>query len=191
MNDDQKSFEELFKLLYQRLLFFCIHYVKEKESAEEIVLDIFSKMWQKRKDLLAIRNVETYLFVAVKNHSLNHIKQFSRFQVVYLEESGMSHLSNGDNPEHELVQKELFAKMELAIKALPPQCRTIFHLIKEQKLKYKQVAKILNLSPRTVETQLVRALKKLDATISPHLSSNPKRTKSDNKVLTIIKSILF
>lgn len=190
--DDQKSFEELFKLLYQRLINFCMHYVKEKESAEEIVLDIFTKMWLKRKDLMTIRNIETYLFVAVKNQSLNHIKQFSHFQVVYLAENGIHQLSNGENPATKLEQKELFAQMDLAIKSLPPQCRTIFHLVKEQKLKYKEVSKILNLSPRTVETQLVRAMKKLDAIIFPHLTSYRKRSiKNGNKILSIIKSIFF
>jgi RNA polymerase sigma-70 factor (ECF subfamily) len=111
---------------------------------------------------------------------------------VYLAENGIHQLSNGENPATKLEQKELFAQMDLAIKSLPPQCRTIFHLVKEQKLKYKEVSKILNLSPRTVETQLVRAMKKLDAIIFPHLTSYRKRSiKNGNKILSIIKSIFF
>lgn len=168
-----------------------MHYVKQKEPAEEIVLDIFTKLWLKRKDLLPIRNVETYLFIAVRNQSLNHIKQYAGFQVVYLEEGVIYSLSEADNPVKQLEQKELIAKMNLAVKSLPPQCRTIFHLIKEEKLKYREVAKILNLSPRTVETQLVRAIKKLDAAIYPYLTFHRKSSAKTNKVVSIIKSIFF
>jgi RNA polymerase sigma-70 factor (ECF subfamily) len=189
-DEDQHSFEKLFKIFYQRLLNFCMYYIKHKESAEEIVSDIFVNLWMKRKELDHIRNLEAYLFIAVKNHSLNHIRQFSNYRVTYLEDDGIHALVNTNDPEKELEMRELIFKMDEAVNSLPPQCKIIFNLIKEEGLKYKEVAEILNLSPRTVETQLVRAMKKLDKILSPYLSSQ-RHPKDKIKVLPLIRSVLF
>ncbi len=81
--------------------------------------------------------------------------------------------------------------MNQAVDSLPRQCKIIFNLIKEEGLKYKEVAEILNLSSRTVETQLVRAMKKLDKILAPYLSSSQKHSQSKVKILPVIKSILI
>lgn len=169
-NDDQQSFEELFKLFYPRLLNFCTQYVKHKEPAEEIVSEVFVTCWINRKSLSQIQNPETYLFIAVRNRSLNYLKHFSKYRVTYLEEIGVNRLVNSWDPAQELERKESLFKMDQAIESLPLQCRIIFKLIKEDGLKYKEVAEILNLSPRTVEAQLVRAMKKLDKILSPYFN---------------------
>lgn len=169
-NDDQQSFEELFKLFYPRLLNFCIQYIKHKEPAEEIVSEVFVTCWVNRKSLSQIQNPETYLFIAVRNRALNYLKHFSKYRVTYVEEIGANSLINSWDPAQEMERKELLFKMDQAIESLPLQCRIIFRLIKEDGLKYKEVAEILNLSPRTVETQLVRAMKKLDKILSPYFN---------------------
>jgi RNA polymerase sigma-70 factor (ECF subfamily) len=69
LKDDQKSFEEVFKLFYERLLNFCIRYIKDRESSEEIVSDVLFRIWLKRSELSHVQNLETYLFIAVKNQS--------------------------------------------------------------------------------------------------------------------------
>lgn len=186
--DDEKSFEELFQLFYQRLLNFSIQYVDDKETAEEIVSDVFAKLWINRKKTEYIHNPEVYLFIAVKNQSLNHLKRFSNYKVAFIEETGIHQLINTHSPEKELERKELFFKINQAIDSLPKQCKIIFNLVKEEGLKYKEVAAILNISPRTVETQLVRAMKKLDKILAPYLNSQPPNSK---RILPVIKSFLF
>ena len=189
--DDQKSFEELFKLFHERLLGFCIHYIKDREAAEEIVSNVFLRIWIKRKELSHVQNLETYLFIAVKNQSINYTKQFSNYRIVYLEETGSHQLLNTNDPGKELEKRELIFKMNEAIETLPKQCKIIFTLIKEDGLKYKEVAQILDISPRTVETQLVRALQKLDKIISPYIHTQKTSPKSKTKSIQVIKSILF
>lgn len=189
--DDQKSFEDIFKLFYSRLLNFCIHYIKDREAAEEIVSNVFLKIWIKRKELSHIQNLETYLFISVKNQSLNYIKQFSNYRVVYLEETGVHQLLNTHDPGKELERRELIFKMNQAIETLPQQCKIIFSLVKEEGLRYKEVAQILDISPRTVETQLVRAMQKLDKILSPYIQTHKAPSKAKSKAVSIIKSILF
>ncbi|MEO8823297.1 MAG: RNA polymerase sigma-70 factor [Ginsengibacter sp.] len=189
--DDQKSFEELFKLFYEKLLNFCINYTKDKEAGEEIVSDVLLKIWVKRKELSHVQNLGTYVYIMVKNQSLNYAKQFSGYRVIYLEETGSHQLLNTHDPEKELERRELIFKMNEAIATLPQQCKVIFSLVKEEGLKYKEVAQILNISPRTVETQLVRAMQKLDKILSPYILSKETSPKRKSKKVALIKSILF
>jgi RNA polymerase sigma-70 factor (ECF subfamily) len=143
-------------------------YVRQKEAAEEIVSDVFIKCWEGRKSLTEIINPETYLFVCVKNQSLNYVKKYSNIHLVQLESSDKIEFVNTYDPEKEMERKELHFLLDQAIAKLPQQACIVFKLIKEDGMKYKEVAEILNISPRTVQTQLFRAIKKLSAILSGH-----------------------
>lgn len=190
-NDDQRSFEELFRLLYPGLLNFCAQYINDKEKAEEIVSDVFTKLWLNRKETNHIQNPETYLFISVKNHSINYLKQYSSFKLTFVEDAGEFQLINTHNPEKELERKELVFKMNQAIESLPKQCRIVFNLIREEGLKYKEVAEILNISPRTVETQLMRAMKKLNKIIMTYISPQSSRVKNAKGIRNTFKMFFF
>ncbi len=161
--DNITAYETLFHTLNQRLIHFCVLYVHQVEVAEEIVSDVFVKCWQNRKAMCNILNLETYLFVAVKNHSLNYLKKYSNLHFIPVEDTNEFELVNVSDPQKQLEIKELAFKMDQAILTLPLQARLIFRLIKEDGMKYKEVAEILNISPRTVQTQLYRSVKKLSA----------------------------
>ncbi|HEY9195560.1 MAG TPA: RNA polymerase sigma-70 factor [Mucilaginibacter sp.] len=165
-DDDIKAFELLFHTLNTRLIKFCIFYIRQKEAAEEIVSDVFIKCWESRKNLTEVANLETYLFVAVKNQSFNYLKKFSSIHLVQIEASDEVEFVNTFDPEKELERKELHFLLDKAIASLPQQACIIFRLIKEDGMKYKEVAEILNISPRTVQTQLFRAVKKLSIILS-------------------------
>ena len=162
---NQRAFEDLYRLFFTRLFNFSMLYVHKKEPAEEIVNDIMMKVWHRRADLNSISNLETYLFVAVRNHSLNYLAQYSPYHVSIEPDAIQGELINLHDPGRELEWKEIHFRLNQAIDELPDQCRTVFKLIREEGFRYKQVAEILNISPRTVETQLFRAIKKLDKVI--------------------------
>jgi RNA polymerase sigma-70 factor (ECF subfamily) len=162
---NQRAFEDLYRLFFTRLFNFSMLYVHKKEVAEEIVNDIMMKVWHRREDLNAISNLETYLFVAVRNHSLNYLAQYSPYHVSIEPDAIQGELINFHDPGREMEWKEIHFRLNQAIDELPDQCRTVFKLIREEGFRYKQVAEILNISPRTVETQLFRAIKKLDKVI--------------------------
>lgn len=166
--DNQKAFKDLYCLFFARLLNFAIVYVHKKEIAEELVNDIMVKVWNKRQTISDIHNFETYLFVAVRNHSLNYLSTYSNYHVAIEPEGKQAKVINLNDPQKELEWKEISFQLDKTIDNLPEQCRTIFKLIREDGLRYKQVAEILNISPRTVETQLFRAIKKLDKVIQAY-----------------------
>lgn len=178
IEDDVKSFEALYYALFNKLFKFCCYYVTQKEIAEDIISEIFVKCWENRKVNLHVINPETYLFVAVRNQSLKYLKKSSEIHITELAVSGEYPFSDNNNPEKELERKELHIKLDNAIEKLPLQAKMVFRLIKENGLRYKEVAEILNISPRTVQTQLFRAIDKLRVTL---LTYNEGKNQHDNK----------
>ncbi len=182
----QKAFEDLYRLFFPRLYNFSLLYVHKKEAAEEIVNDVMVKIWEKRITINDIDNLETYLFVAVKNHSLNYLSKYSHYHVALEPESGLAEVINLNDPQKDLEWKEICFKLSLAVEQLPDQCRTVFKLIKEEGFKYRQVAEILGISPRTVETQLFRAIKKLDAVVSLYIERSPGSKTGREPLLSLL-----
>lgn len=167
--NDHKSFEQFFYLLNARLIKFCELYVYKKEIAEEIVADVFVNFWHQRVKLQNIENLETYIFISVKNRALNHLRKNAAVEMVSFDDNQTELVAYG-NPEVEIEKKELFFKLDQAIETLPQQCKIIFQLVKEDGMKYKEVSEILNISHKTVQTQILRAMKKLSKEMSPYLT---------------------
>jgi RNA polymerase sigma-70 factor (family 1) len=162
---DEKAFETLFRKQFARLHKFSMQYVHNSEQAEEVVNDVFVKLWKYRQSLQTIANSESYLFAAVKNQSLNYIKKFSTLRISLNSEKNLSVLEYKSTAEDDLEWKSLVIQLNSVVDNLPEQCRKIFKLVREEGFKPAEVAKVLNLSVRTVETQLYRATKRLDETI--------------------------
>jgi RNA polymerase sigma-70 factor (ECF subfamily) len=165
---NEKAFEQLFRLYYQRLYHFAFNLVHHQEQAEEVVSDVFVKLWHNRQKLASVQNHEIYLYVAIKNQSLNYLNKKENLRV--FEDITLHELVNNYNPEQALELQELKQSIEAAVESLPTQCKVVFKLIKEDGLHYKEVAEILGISVRTVETQLARALKKISAALSMQYS---------------------
>lgn len=189
--EDEKAFEALFKLFYDRLIHFSLNYVLSRELAEEVISDVFVKIWNNRKELGAIANLETYLYVAVKNQSLNYCSRLSGYVVSPSGGLVLDNFHDTFDPGKELEFRELQFDLNKAVEDLPTQCRVVFKLIKEDGFKYKEVAEILGLSTRTVETQLTRALKKLSVALAAYLPSRKNKRGPGLLSLTMLLSVSF
>ncbi|MRG45929.1 RNA polymerase sigma-70 factor [Chitinophaga sp. SYP-B3965] len=159
--DDQHAFKILFKHYYTTLFQFAVSIVKVRETAEEIVEDVFIKVWNQRKRLTEIANLRLYLYVSVKNHCLNHVTRRGTTAEIDLDQLDVVCAELVPNPEDLLVASELLQRVNKSIHELPPKCRIVYKLVKENGLSYKEVGEILNISPRTVENHIAAAIKKL------------------------------
>lgn len=157
---EERGFDNLFRHFYLHLVSFAVDMVKLRPVAEEIVSDVFVKLWQKKEDILLIEKLKVFLFVAVKNQCYNHLRRHSLWNVT-VSPDNVTILSSAYNPEEDMAFRELQHQLNQAVEQLPEQCKQVFKLIREDGLKYKEVAAILDISPRTVETQLYRAVRKL------------------------------
>lgn len=165
-NDDQLAFNDLYRHYYPGLLSFANGILKNRQNAEEVILDVFLKLWENRKMLLTIKNLSNYLYVAVRHSCISSLR---KQKVMYSQDYEDDFQYTYHSPELHLISKENLLIINSAIQSLPERCRLIFRLVKEERLKYDEVAKLLNLSIKTVEAQLSIANKKLAATLLPLL----------------------
>jgi RNA polymerase sigma-70 factor (ECF subfamily) len=163
--NDQQAFKALYGFYSGRLLRFCLSIVHNREAAEEIVNDVFINLWRRRSHLHKIDNPDVYLYVAVKNQSLDYLSRNHLRETVDIDTVSGEYIRFTVDPERLLITAEMQNNIERAVNQLPPRCKLIFKLIKEDGLKYKEVAAILNLSIKTVEAQLAIAMKKLTTAI--------------------------
>ncbi|AYD48027.1 RNA polymerase sigma-70 factor [Arachidicoccus soli] len=162
-----RAYEELYKLLFIELNRYSYSFTKSNECAEEVVSDVFIKLWKVRMQLREINNLRKYLYTATKNYSLNYILKTSKKQVVELDEIIIDTRASVTNnsPEDIYITNELMNNIKRVIQELPPQCQQIFQLVREDGLKYKEVASILNISPCTVRNQMVIAIRKISCAL--------------------------
>ncbi|SFV32241.1 RNA polymerase sigma-70 factor [Thermoflavifilum thermophilum] len=173
--DDQQAYRKLFDALAGPLIRWSQVYVKQYEVAEEIVSDVFMWMWQQRSRLGSIRQVRLYLYQAVKNRSLNYLRTVhgrTEFEDITSFEGTVIPAIQfvADDPEQILLNNELRRHMEKAIASLPARCRLIFRLVKDDGMHYKEVAELLQISVKTVETQMGIAFRRLAEAIQPVVS---------------------
>jgi RNA polymerase sigma-70 factor (ECF subfamily) len=165
-----QAYRQLFILFQSSLLEFAVSILKSKQLSEEIVSDVFIAIWQKRQQLDKIENLPFYLFTAVKNRAINELHRQKRMGSVPLDEVAIEFRSLYHDPEQKFISAEMIEEIQTSIRQLPPRCQLIFKLVKEDGLKYKEVAELLHLSVKTVENQMGFALKKITAAlnIKPH-----------------------
>ena len=168
--DDQLAYKELFLSLYPALFSFTSAIIKSKPAAEEIISDVFIKIWEKRQDLDLIVNLKVYCYVIAKNLSLNYLEKQKRITTLNIEDFSDTLSDVFIDPEQLMITSEMMERIKVAVDALPARCKMIFSLVKENDFKYKEAAEIMNISIKTVENQLAIALKKISVSINFDLS---------------------
>lgn len=160
INDDQKALRALFDKYYADLVRYAIKITGLETSSEEIVQDIFIKLWEKREQL-EIHNVSGYLLRAVKNQCLNFVT--SRYHTTVHEDiSSSPHLqASSYSAEQTIVEVELAAAIAKASDALPEQTALVFSLSRHGEMTYPQIADELNISVKTVEYHISKAIKSI------------------------------
>ncbi len=173
-NNDEQAFGRLYMAYLHNLLQFANSIIKNDELAEEIVSDVFVRIWQNRKNIGSIENFKLYLYISIKNTSLNYLSRHFRKEIVSLDELSMNIPLVAYNPEQLLITSEAVKRIEQEIGKLPARCRLIFKLVKEDGLKYNDIAKLLNISVKTIDNQMAIAVKKISGAINFELKKEFK-----------------
>lgn len=160
-----------------RLYDFSFSFIKNKSLAEEAVSDVFFKVWLNRSELINILNVKAYLYKATYHTSLNYLDELKRKKAISLDELEVELSVDLICPETELINNELREQIEKAIEDLPPRCKLIYKLAKVEKMKYKEIAELLDISVKTINHQLAIALKKIGTTIHGYLQEQNSEDK--------------
>ncbi|MEO8886183.1 MAG: RNA polymerase sigma-70 factor [Mucilaginibacter sp.] len=164
--DDESYFEKIYTAYYNKLLRLSLSIVKSEEIAEEIYDDVMMNIWEKRKQLSHINNFTVYLYVSIKNASLRYLSRSSKISNVDINDITIEIEDMSPTAQEQMIALEFMEKINTTISQLSPQCKLVFKLVKEDGLKYKEVAEILDISIKNVEYHMGNALKKISTTIS-------------------------
>src|SRR4028118_1080130 len=155
---DEKVFEQVFKTHFKALHSYAYTILKDDAIAEEMVQNVFFKLWEKKEQLDIQTSLKAYLYKAVYHESLNYLKH-QKVKSVHQAYAMHSTDYTSNLADKKLLQGELENKLQMAMNDLPEQCRTIFQLSRFEELKYREIADTLGLSIKTVENQMGKALK--------------------------------
>jgi len=165
---NQPAFEMIFKTYYKPLCHYAYSFLNDKNEAEEVVQTTFIKIWEKKNELSVQSSLKAYLYSMVRNGCLNVIKHEKVKQLHakwHVQETERSR----DLVEEKVLSNDLESKIYLAMKALPEQCRLVFQLSRFEELKYQEIADQLQISVKTVENQMGKALKIMRTQLKEYL----------------------
>ena len=153
----ESAFAQLFESYYRPLSIFASRFVSDLETAKEIVQDFFVHLFENCQTLVITTSLESYLYQSVRNRCLNHI-QSQKVRKKHLDQYGKE-MPSTEDLESLIRETELEHQIFQIISNLPPQCQKIFRLSRVKGLRNQEIAEILKISVRTVETQVSKALK--------------------------------
>lgn len=176
---DYSAFEKLYNECFSKSYSFAIYFTKSEYLAQEAVAETFLKIWENRENLTNISDWQSYLYVLIRNQSLAQLKKhplrgsassFDLFSLYIADESA--------GPDDMVTTWEMEAALQEAFNALPERCRMVYYLVKQERRSYRDVAEILNISERTVNSQMTIAVKKLGSLLSHYfIFATPRQSK--------------
>ena len=158
----EKAFSELFHCYRNKVYSVALKLTRSEFLAEEVVQDVFLKLWVKRESLADIQDFEDYLFIMTRNHVFSAMKRVARQQQL-VDDLQLEMPSAENTTYNRIMDQEIEEILKQAVDLLPAQQKQIYLLSKEQELKREEIAKMLRISSETVKTHLARALRHIRA----------------------------
>lgn len=168
-DDNRLAFNMFYDLYYDQIFRFSYYFLKDTEACREVVAETFFSIWQSRLKLKDIENIETYLFVTVRNEASRYLSRSSKSRFVSLEDTTLQLTAReNESPEDKLLMEEMERILNRVIDELPEKCRLIFLLARQEGLKPKEIAERLSINENTVRVQMKIAIDKIVASLKPH-----------------------
>jgi len=156
------GYELLFKRYYRPLCSQAVRFVYSKEVAQDLVSEVFLNFWKNQAHLHISTSYRAYLFTSVRNRAYNHVQdEFRREALLGIPTDQPDDALTYEDPQQILQFTELYNRLEIEIRALPPQCQRVFVLSRFEGKKGREIAEELQISPKTVEAHMLRALTQL------------------------------
>ena len=166
---DHSAFEQLFDEYFDALCRYAYSIIKDMDEAEDSVQKTFCKLWDQREELNIHTSISYYLYRMVHNDCLNRIKQIKLHQEHNLSYSNMV-TSDNDSVSEYIATTELQEAIKKALDNLPPQCRKVFELSRNEQMSYAEIAQQLGITNNTIENHISKALKLMRIELSEFLT---------------------
>lgn len=166
--DDEEAFKCLFRRYRAKLFAYIFKVTKSRETAEEIVMDVFIKLWQSREILMEVENFPSFIFMIARNKSYDFLRMVAKDQVLKELIHGEIEAESDSRSDEKVILDELQNKLDSAVELLSPQRKSVFRLSREQHMTHDQIAAHLNISKGTVKNHMIDSLR----FIRQHLNAN-------------------
>ena len=157
-NNDINSFDQLFRLYSSRLFFFAKGFLKNRQDAEEIVQDVFIKVWEHRADLDEFRSIRSFLFTIAHRAMIDGFRKKERENLL-LKKVKLDQSELDDETQQKLQYDSIKEQVDKMVEMMPPKRKLIYKLSREEGLSHQEIADKLNISKNTIENQIAEALK--------------------------------
>lgn len=154
---DEAAFGDLFHLWRDKLYFFILRITGDPEMAEDVLQDVFVKLWLHRDNLSGIHHFDAYLYTMSQNQAISGMRRMAR-ETLILAELRNSETVSGLAVEETVIQRELVKKLQAILHKLPSQQRLVYIMTREQGMKQEEIARALKISASTVKNHMTRAL---------------------------------
>lgn len=168
---DEQAFQVLFESYRSRLYHYMLGIVKSTEIAEELVIDVFMKLWTGREMLTQIENMDAFLFRVACNKSIDFLRKAAKNPEVTNIIWDNIHLASSNTAETRLMQQEYEKVLRDAIELLPPKRRQVYRMSREEEMTHAEIAKELGIAPSTIANQIVDAQRFIKSHLLKHLNS--------------------
>jgi RNA polymerase sigma-70 factor (ECF subfamily) len=166
---DSDAFGKFYDLYFRKVYRFTGYFIKADEVCEEIVSDVFLTLWISREKLTEIDNLDAFIFTIARNKAFNYLSKNAK-EPRFIHELPLEFSDITENPEKIVLTDELKQVIKSSIEELPEKCKLVFLLSREEGLKYKDIAEIMSISEKTVNAQIVTALKKIYFSLKNYLT---------------------
>jgi RNA polymerase sigma-70 factor (ECF subfamily) len=164
---NEQAFRTIFDRYSDNLYGVAYNYTKSKETAQELVQDVFLKIWIKRAELARIENLENYLFISARNLIMNYFRSQKR-NAAFLERLAKHFSEAALDPQDQLIRKESLTIINNAVNSLPEQQRTVYNLRRNEGLSIEEIATRMAISPNTVRNHMNAALRSVREKLMAH-----------------------
>ncbi len=165
------AFEELYNAYFSKSYSFALYFTGTNYLASEVVADVFLNLWKRRARLPGIKNWDSYLYISIRNRALAMRQRDISRTPESSDLFSVSLVAGGGTPEDIVMRDEMEQVIEKAFQQLPERCRLIYYMVRTESMSYRQVADILDISERTVNSQMTIATRKLRACVCQYLDN--------------------
>lgn len=163
------SLEQLFMRYYDALVRFVVPILKDEDASRDTVQEVFTRIWEKREKLQDDTRIKSYLYMAVRNQAINVLRKEERVQWVNEEQEMEAMAPREESTMKKVEEKDLQSRLQKALDAIPPKCRQVFELSRFEGMSYQQIAEAMEISIKTVENQMSKALQIMRKELLPYL----------------------
>lgn len=168
LSGDRVAFRSFYEIIYPTVYRFTHYFVPNKEDCEDVVSEIFYILWKQREALLAIDDLKAWLYIVSRNEAYHFLKQKDKYISISIDHLPVELSVDTASIEGRLIEKEMLTIYNAAVAELPERCKLIYLMVREERLRYKEIARILSITEGTVEQQINIALRKIVTEVKKH-----------------------